>query len=358
MVSGKVSIIIPLYNGRRYIFNTVATLSKLRADKEIIVVDDGSKDGSEEYCKELCEKYKDVKVVRKENGGICSARNYGLSICTGEYVMFVDQDDDLDTDNLAAAIDRVIEEKADALFWSCNYGVNGEMTACDEVASDASAGTKEIRSELLPALVFREKSAYTSFLGHVWAGIYSAEMIASNEIRFKFFIDYEDDQLFVFDVLRVAKKISFFKPVVYIWNYNPRSYSNIKRRLDDIVPKYESYFEYLRKGCEEMRPDFPGNKLDEFRIWEKQFTFCEAVRNSGISGEMWKQDLKKVKMLEKQGEYRAAIKQEPVHIREKKYRLFLVLSKMKMTGVSVRLSRLYFRRKLKKVQEAQKNEKV
>lgn len=354
MTNEKVSIIIPLYNGRSYIFKTVENLSRLQWNKEIIVVDDGSKDDSETYCRELCEKFSDVKVFRKENGGICTARNHGLSVCSGKYVMFVDQDDSLDTDTLKKAIGKMVETQADVLFWSCYYDVDGDKSFCDEVKKESVIGQKEVCDKLLPPLVLREPSEYTSFLGHVWAGIYSMDLLAKNDIRFRFFIDYEDDQLFVFDVLRSAEKVAFFKPAVYFWNYNPRSYSNTKRKQENLVGKYEEYLKYLYTGCEKKCPEFPKEKLSELDIWGKQFTFCEAVRNAGIREKEWKSDIKDLKKLEKSEPYRSALKEKPVHIREKKYRLFLTLSKMHMTGVSVRLSRLYFKRKLRKAAGAKK----
>lgn len=346
----KVSIIIPLYNGKQYIFRTVENLEKIEVEKEILVIDDGSKDGSEEYCVTLQEQFPDVCVFRKPNGGISSARNYGLAHCTGEAVIFVDQDDSVDAALMTKAISTFEKDQSDVLFWTCNYNMNGEVSICDDVHEDRIVEREVIEKSLLPALFLREGSEYMSYIGHVWAGVYSRNILAEHGIEFRKFVDYEDDQLFVFDFLRASHKVSFFKGAVYNWNYNPKSYSNVKRKNEGITSKYEAYFAYLLENYLKSVKDGEARR-EEFETFARQFTFCESVRNAGIDPNTWKDERKAVKALEKTEPYRSAIRRKPVHIREKKYRMFLLFSKLGWTGLSVRISLMYFKRRNKNVRK-------
>lgn len=89
-----VSIIVPVYNSEKSILRCVSSLiNQTYKEIEIILVNDGSIDKSEEICLSLCDKDSRIKYYCKENGGAASARNYGLSKSTGDFIMFVDSDD-------------------------------------------------------------------------------------------------------------------------------------------------------------------------------------------------------------------------------------------------------------------------
>lgn len=89
-----ISIIIPVYNVAEYLLNCVqSVLKQTYTDFEILLVDDGSTDSSKELCDKLVEKDSRIKVFHKKNGGLSSARNYGIEKALGEYIIFLDSDD-------------------------------------------------------------------------------------------------------------------------------------------------------------------------------------------------------------------------------------------------------------------------
>ena len=92
----KISIIVPVYNVSEYLAKCLDSLvSQSFKNIEIIVVNDGSTDNSEEIVKEYQKRYMNIKYFYKENGGLSSARNYGLEKATGEYIIIIDHDDKL-----------------------------------------------------------------------------------------------------------------------------------------------------------------------------------------------------------------------------------------------------------------------
>ncbi|MGL6168669.1 MAG: glycosyltransferase, partial [Fusobacteriaceae bacterium] len=94
----ELSIIVPIYNVEIYLRECLESLYKIKGiKKEIILVNDGSKDNSYKIIEEYKEKYPDItKVINKTNGGLSSARNSGLKEATGEYISFIDSDDFVD----------------------------------------------------------------------------------------------------------------------------------------------------------------------------------------------------------------------------------------------------------------------
>ncbi len=90
----KLSIIVPVYKARRYLQNCIESiLQQTYTDYELILVDDGSPDGSGTVCDRYAQECDKVKVIHKKNGGLSSARNAGIAVAQGEYITFVDADD-------------------------------------------------------------------------------------------------------------------------------------------------------------------------------------------------------------------------------------------------------------------------
>ncbi|MDD6237531.1 MAG: glycosyltransferase family 2 protein, partial [Clostridiales bacterium] len=91
----KISVIMPVYNSEQFLRMAVdSVLNQTFEDFELIMVDDGSKDQSGAICDEYAQKDARVKVIHQENGGICAARNTGMKAAEGEYLAFIDNDDE------------------------------------------------------------------------------------------------------------------------------------------------------------------------------------------------------------------------------------------------------------------------
>ncbi len=109
-----VSIIVPVYNNLLYLERCVDSLCKQTyKDLEILLVDDGSKDGTDKLCEEMSERDERIRVFHKENGGTSSARNLGLTNAKGEYLAFVDSDDYIAEDMIEALVEAMERKKVD-----------------------------------------------------------------------------------------------------------------------------------------------------------------------------------------------------------------------------------------------------
>lgn len=117
----KVSIIVPVYNTERYIDRAITSiLNQTLKEIEIILVDDESPDRCPQICDEYAKKDNRVKVIHKKNGGLGFARNSGLDIATGEYVMFVDSDDTIENNACEILYDTGKKYNADVISGNFN----------------------------------------------------------------------------------------------------------------------------------------------------------------------------------------------------------------------------------------------
>lgn len=125
-----VSVIVPCYNQQEVVQQTIKSIvNQSYKNLQIICIDDGSTDQTLEKINQLAQMDKRIIVLSKTNGGVSSARNYGLRQATGEYVTFVDGDDQLSPDYIATLARALTDNYTDAVFSGVkNVGINGETT--------------------------------------------------------------------------------------------------------------------------------------------------------------------------------------------------------------------------------------
>lgn len=124
----RISIVVPVFNVERYLGECVDSLLRQGLkDYEIILVNDGSTDTSGSLCEAYAKRSEVIRVIHKENGGLSDARNAGLSVVTGDYVVFVDSDDYLAEGALAHIAERIGSRGTDVLFLEATkFFPNGE----------------------------------------------------------------------------------------------------------------------------------------------------------------------------------------------------------------------------------------
>lgn len=149
------SVIVPIYNIEKYIKRSIdSVLSQTFADFELILVDDGSPDNCPEICDEYAKKDSRIKVIHKENGGLVSARQAGISIAKGDYIFNLDGDDAITSDALMSAYQIIADTNADLVSFSyrvCIDGKEGNVVhdLAEEGLYDKSLLEEQIYSNLL-----------------------------------------------------------------------------------------------------------------------------------------------------------------------------------------------------------------
>lgn len=272
------SIIIPLYKGKEFIEETVRSIKEISCSKEIIIIDDGSPDDSLQFCKCKYKNDNEIVVVHKENSGIVDARNFGLAMAEGKYIMFSDQDDISYAKVIEKAVEHGINGDYDVVFWSTVYLLeNGETAERDKVFEDRKFNSREIKTILIQDMILNTNNTAISYIGHVWSGIYKRKLLNDNQIKFKRFVDIEDDYLFILDVLNVAKKVKAIKEVGYAWRYNVKSETYRLKYIDNMVERYTMLYDYIGEIIGKL--DINEDLMKKFEIYSKQETIIRSLEN-------------------------------------------------------------------------------
>ena len=147
----EISVIIPVYNKQEYIAKTVdSVLDQTFRDYEILLIDDGSTDGSDRICDDLASTDERIRVFHTQNCGVSAARNLGIHVAVGKYISFIDADDCIDKSFLAKLRDSIVENDSDLAVCGYEEIRKGKKTA--HIHKDLSSGSavyEAIRQDLL-----------------------------------------------------------------------------------------------------------------------------------------------------------------------------------------------------------------
>lgn len=266
------SIIVPVYNNADYLWQTLTTiLNQTYQDFELLLVDDGSTDDSLTICKEVAARDRRIRVMEKENGGVSSARNYGLEAAKGHYIAFVDGDDCLDADMYEQMIAVLQREQAD--FVNCR--VIKENTFHPLPYRDC-----EVTVHDHPLTCLSQKD---HFIDSSLNKVYLRTFIG--ETRFDETISYSEDKLFVTELFFKAKRVALMDHVFYhyiqhrdslswqdsyaVWagnfKVNQRIYQWIQSRDDaDGDIKTSIFHGYVKSIIALLRYDIKYRQKDQF----------------------------------------------------------------------------------------------
>lgn len=206
-----VSVVVPVYNVEKYIERCVESLiAQDHALLEIILVDDGTKDNSGKIIDSLAEKDSRIRVIHKTNGGVSSARNAGLEIANGEYVVFVDGDDYVDKDYVSYFLTLAVNNECDIAMNLKNHTYK-------------PADVKQDNQRVISALTAMEYIYTGEIFVAVWNKMYKMSFLRNNGLIFDTDYWYGEGMLFNISCLQFVDKVAVGEKMVYHQVFNPDS---------------------------------------------------------------------------------------------------------------------------------------
>lgn len=289
-----VSIIIPVYNTKDYLSRCIeSVLNQSYVDFELLLVDDGSTDGSGEICDSYSKKDPRVCVFHKENGGVSSARNLGLSYASGEWVYFVDSDDELLPDGLQVLVDCVNEDTDLVMggYESCEYD-RGRCKHYDGEIRRIRMDKKESIKTL-----YRKYSCYYPYLGWMWLRMFRNSIIRRENLHFDTSIRIKEDTLFTAEYICRSNGITCFVTTsVYVYYWREDSAMGAWRRGFDY--KYLDSLSALVKIKDEINRFFPSCSESVFvakeGIWSRYKEILLRMELNGIDDKDLRQTMKNI----------------------------------------------------------------
>lgn len=272
----KVSIVVPIYNVESYLEKCIKSITnQTYNDLEIILVDDGSTDDSPSICDKWKELDKRVVVIHKENGGLSSARNAGLEIATGDYIMFEDSDDWLQNDIVERCINRIEEKQADVvIFGYSKVDENGKSLGT------LSFGNGNYTNEEMSHQL--HKRILEMSFGYAWNKLYKLSTIkASGIINDGSIIDRED-LYFNLSLFKYLNNISYldYAGYYYLQRGNSLLHNADLRRLTNI-----------NVFCDKMKSIKWGDEQSEKEVFN--MNILHYLSDCLIKNIIWNKDLTK-----------------------------------------------------------------
>ncbi len=278
------SIIVPVYNAEPYLRDSIGSILAQTYDNfEIVMVDDGSTDGSLKLCEELAAKDKRIRVFHKPNGGVASARNFGLDNILGEYIGWVDSDDIISPKMYEIMIKLALDHDADIV--QCSHIRN-----VSELKNGLSEDTKVEVLNSTESLKRIYRSHYTNSLS-LCTKLYRREVF--DGVRFTEGTAFEDDEIVPVLVEKGKTNVFFDEPFYcYVRHENSiitapkiENIMALTRILEKRMLHFEtidnelftlsqkSFFSYLRrKVCEEIFLDtaVQAQAIDMIKKYRKE----------------------------------------------------------------------------------------
>lgn len=282
----KVSVIVPVYNTEKYIKKCLDSLvNQTMKNIEIIVVNDGSKDRSEEVIKQYVDKYPQmIKYYKKENGGLSSARNYGVEKANGKYIAFVDSDDYIDKE-LFFYLEGYIEKNIDLIkFKTIKKYKDGKLEKISGPIFDECSGEE----------AFNKLYSKDILIEPAWLYLYRREFWVKNNFKYEDNLYHED---FGLTPLIITNAKAVVSTEIYGYYYIQRENSivtdnskNLKKAYD-LLKHYDNMIEKIK--------DMKLTKKTEENL-KIYYTNCILLRIGeleGIEQKKYIQEIKKRKMI-------------------------------------------------------------
>lgn len=229
----KISIIMPVYNSGEYLKTAVdSILNQSLKEIELILVDDGSTDGSSERCDAYARQDNRVVVIHQKNGGICNARNAALKIARGEYIGFSDHDDEFETEAFEQAYKMAVDKNADLVkFRKDELIIRGDKIIRTKTSHFE---TQVMDRENIISHIFYLKDVYV--LNCVWDGIFKKQLFEN----IKFDETYKsggEDIAIMYDIIVKVNRLVLINKIFY-HHYIRRGFStSSKFNLNNIESK-------------------------------------------------------------------------------------------------------------------------
>ena len=283
VLSEKISIIVPVYNVNEYLDRCLYSIvTQTYKNLEIVIIDDGSTDGSGEKCDEWAQNDTRIIVFHTPNGGLSNARNIGLSLASGNYIGFVDSDDWIAPNMYQEMLDAIVNTNADMAI--CKFlPVTIESQSVEGYPEKACSNHQ---------YVYSREDVFTELLNntltnHVWCKLYKKNLF--NEIRFPVGKYYEDSYVF-YQLVWASNRIATLPKCFYFYFQRKNSISSAKFDLKqlDLYYGYSQMLAFCTENCPQFCKAVKHKLVDTYLL-----KFRAAIRD-GYNMTWFREHLKDV----------------------------------------------------------------
>ncbi len=248
------SVIVPVYNVEKYLGSCMDSLLKSGGIEktEIILVDDGSTDGSGKIADGFAERYDFISCLHKENGGLSDARNYGLAHAGGKYVFFCDSDDTVIPEGFAKVITTAEQSDAEILLWDgITAGENGVLNDCSKDYVLVHSGLDPMREMSGSEAMAGQIADHRRFAVTAWLRAVRRDHLLNNDLFFEKGLLHEDE-LWTPKVMLSASHVLYLGETVYCYRIRGNS---IMKSYKEQPEEHAGALVYIRNTLGSYYPE-------------------------------------------------------------------------------------------------------
>lgn len=246
-----VSVIVPVYNVEQYLEQCVNSIcDQTIKEIEIILVDDGSSDNCPRICDQFSSKDDRIRVIHQENQGVSIARNRGMEIALGEWVMFVDSDDWIDENTIEMLYSQAVASDCDII---CGLFYDNYIKEQNGNKLEKGEAEEYLLPQELPLLIGYVVHAQSSNINmsSPWCKLYRHRILKDNGCIFPEKMNRPEDLIFNLYAIQAAAKICFFNIPLYHYRIWPHSNSGLSFAAQaEILQRYWSELNNFMQKCE------------------------------------------------------------------------------------------------------------
>ena len=236
-----VSIIIPVYNAEKTIGRCVdSVLNQEYTDLELILVDDGSKDGSGPILDRYAAQDSRVRVVHKENSGVSDTRNRALALATGTYVQFLDSDDWITPDATRLLVRTAEEHRCDLVVSDFYRVVGDRVSHKGDIEEDQVLTREEYATHMM-------ENPADFYYGVLWNKLYRLDIIRDHHLEMDPEISWCEDFMFNLEYIRHGQRFMALQVPIYYYVKTKGSLANQNLTINNTIRMKLTVFEYYNR---------------------------------------------------------------------------------------------------------------
>lgn len=274
-MNGKVSVIIPAYNAEKYLTECIdSVLAQTYKNVELIIVNDGSIDGTKAILESYQQKHANIQVIHTDNGGVSRARNVGLDNATGEWIMFLDSDDLLVANAIEILLNDIKDKGADLAVGMMSADVNSQPISCESTEVSVWRGTDGVEKALED-----NPATYSSC-----AKLFKRQ--ALEHVRFVEGKKVHEDSFFMFSVFTYQPTVVVRNAYIYKYRVNENSSSHAA-----FSDKFFDILYFAKEKLNIIETQFPEFVDKAKNMWVKaNIAMLQCLLNT--SDKRYKKDIK------------------------------------------------------------------
>lgn len=246
-----ISVIVTIYNVKKYLERCLdSIMNQTYKNLEIILVDDGSFDGSEAICDKYKEKDKRIKVLHKVNGGLVAARKSGVAMATGVLVAYVDADDWIDEDFYEKLIEVYHRNKADVILGACIKETETKHIPLDNNLHEGYYDRQAMVEQIFPYMLYTGEFYKFGVQQYLWNKLYKRELLLEAQMKVDDKILNGEDVVCLYPLLLEANSIEITNIHGYhYWIHTGSTTAKLNENYPyDVYPVYQFLDNVFKKS--------------------------------------------------------------------------------------------------------------